>query len=160
MENVRCDSNNPELMKAYIAETHGDYHTAIDLYKSVIAGCPEMGVAYKHCGNEYYRIGNLNEAVYYLEKAVELMPNYPTPLYELALAYYRLVKIRPAIDCMKKVIEMDDEFLVAHYWLGVFNYYYGHIREAKSNYITVTKKNPNFTIAYYYLYLLFQLDSG
>jgi len=140
----KFDSDDPDVLAAYQAETNGEYLLAIDFYKKALEKNPELGIVYKHAGNVYYRIGMLDNAVEYLRKAVDKLPNYPTALYELGLAYYRQVKIREGIECLKKVLEIDSGFLMAHYWLGIMNYHYGHLKDAKFHYQTVTERNPNF----------------
>ncbi len=147
----RFDSDDPDILAAYQAETNGDYSEAIKYYKKAIERDPNKGIVYKHCGNVFYRIGRLGEAVGSLEKAAELLPQFPTVRYELGLAYYRQVRILESIAQMKKVLELDEHFLMAHYWLGILNYHYGHLNDAKKHYEIVTQRNPDFTIAFFHL---------
>ena len=73
----KFDSDDPDILAAYQAETEGRFCDAVAHYKKVIERNPDVGIVYKHCGNVYYRIGKLKEAEEYLKKACELMPHFP-----------------------------------------------------------------------------------
>jgi tetratricopeptide (TPR) repeat protein len=63
----KFDSDNPNVLAAYQAETNGEYLKAIEYYKEAIAENPELGIVYKHIGNVYYRLGLLDQSVTYLK---------------------------------------------------------------------------------------------
>lgn len=151
MTEQRFDSDNPNVLAAYQAETEGRYLDAVEHYKKAIAEDPSLGIVYKHIGNVYYRLGMISESVEYLEKAVEKLPTFPTALYELALANYRQARFKVAAEIMAKVLELDPNFLLAHYWLGIICYHRGNLQQAREHYLKVTSLSHDFTIAHYHL---------
>ena len=90
----KLDSDDPNVLKAYQAESEGEFMKAIEYYEEALKNNPGLGIVYKHAGNIRYRLGMLNKAVENLEKAVELMPDFPTARYDLGLAYYRQGKLK------------------------------------------------------------------
>jgi tetratricopeptide (TPR) repeat protein len=89
------------------AMQHADTDRATEKFLEAIAADESYGPAHNNLGLLHYEQGNLYQAVLALERAMELMPDDPSVLYNLALTLESAGKVHEALDLYWQTIEMD-----------------------------------------------------
>lgn len=93
------------LDEIYIQEEASENYREV-FYALRAAIGADVSEAYYQSGMTEYNSGNYEEAVNYLEKAVEFNQEDSRPLYQLAEAYYQLQNWEDAVRCYGQVIEL------------------------------------------------------
>lgn len=97
------------------------------------------------------------ESVEYLEKAVELDPNFTMAYAELASAYIGLIywtgavveeQLSKAQPLIEKALRLDDQLSMTYVALGELNRHQGHFETARVAYQTAIRLNSNNVEAY------------
>ncbi|HPW59254.1 MAG TPA: tetratricopeptide repeat protein, partial [Candidatus Rifleibacterium sp.] len=72
-------------------------------------------IAFFTMGNLYDKKNELDKAIEYWEKAVEIEPNYAEAQYNLGVGYFKLKKLDKARECWERVrlLRPDSETLLA-----------------------------------------------
>lgn len=74
--------------------------------------------SYRILGYQYHRQGNIDKAITYYKKAIELNPEYPTAYNDLGIAYEQQGKLAKAEENYLKALQLDPHYLRAHTNLG------------------------------------------
>lgn len=90
-----------------IAFQQKDYQKAFSLSQQAIQVLPVYGLAYNNAGAALLAEGETTGAIPYLERAVELMPNYTQGRMNLAIAYQRSGNIQKAVEQMRAVLSYE-----------------------------------------------------
>jgi Tfp pilus assembly protein PilF len=90
--------------------------------------------AHFNLGMAYRSRKQNDKAIYHLQRAVELAPDYAEAFYELGIAYETLRKYRKAQRAYAKALEFSPESAVAHLRLGRLLYRSGYKRKAADHF--------------------------
>ena len=74
---------------------------------------------YYNLGILVYEQGNIDEAIKYFWKAIEIKPDLYLAYYNLGNSYREKNELNLSLDCYKKAINLRKDFDDAHYNLGV-----------------------------------------
>lgn len=80
---------------------------ALQLYKQVIDANPKDGTMFVRMGIAYRQLGDSKNAIEYLRRAVELLPNDPNPYAELALLLHTGGNANQARPLYEKILKMQ-----------------------------------------------------
>lgn len=143
------------------------YKEAIDEYeKSLRYQTTESskGSLYGSIGAAYSQIGPDNEALFYLNKAIELDPNNPSHYSTLAMVYDRQGNSAEAIRLAKKSMELEREPRASSYF-RLAGVYFSKARKSGSDtdyeeslklLNEAIRINPRFSLAYFLLGKVYQ----
>jgi tetratricopeptide (TPR) repeat protein len=89
----QLNAQTPEKRFAIAGEKYlnKDYKGAMELYLQILENGEESGELYYNMGNTAYRLGQIGEAVLYLEKARKFLPNDPDLDHNLAIVRQSVV---------------------------------------------------------------------
>ncbi len=106
----------------------------------------------------HLREGNFDEAIRYLNKALELKPDYDHALCTLGLAYSMKGELQKSVDYLKKCLNINPGMTEAHNYLGVAYQELGFLEEAEKEFkIAIMDTNyqsrelPYYNLARIYL---------
>jgi len=83
-------------------------------------------------GTLYFDNNQLEEAIKYFKKVLEIVPEHKLALFNLGNAYTRLGNYEEAVKYWRQVISIDPNFTRAHYNLGLVYEKLGRVSEAIS----------------------------
>jgi serine/threonine protein kinase/tetratricopeptide (TPR) repeat protein len=133
-----------------------------ELFEKAKRKDPEYALAYSGLGNlhalKFIATSNradLEAAIDYLQKAIELDPDLTDPYLWLSYGYTREQRYRDAIKAGKKAVELESDNPLAHYFLGVaytvqaaMEYQTAKYPMALDHYRINVKLQPNYQPAY------------
>jgi protein O-GlcNAc transferase len=90
--------------------------------------------------------GQLDEAMAYYQKALQLKPNYAVAIYNLGSAFHKKGQLEEAIACYKKVLKLDSNAF-AYNNLGAALQEKGRLGEALICYEKAIRLNPKYATA-------------
>ncbi|MDZ7260793.1 MAG: glycosyltransferase [candidate division KSB1 bacterium] len=99
-------------------------------------------------GIQLARAGKYKEAAEKFQRILELHPNQPVALHNLALMQYQLGHTNQAIRTLQQVIEIDTQFPEAHNSLGLIHFQLGNYSQALDEFRTAISKNIYYDKAY------------
>lgn len=148
----KIESNN--LDRALKLHSSGSIEEAASLYKAIMVKNP-VPVAIHMFAVTQYQLGNTNEALEYINKALRYQPNDPTVYNNQGLILKRLGKIGEAERSFKVALELDSKYIDALNNYGNILVERNAIDEAKQIYERAYSIRPsdisvisNLTIAY------------
>ncbi len=114
---------DPQLDAAYVgmAQTfarEANDAEALRILQSARANLPDHYLLEYYFGLVASRMGREQEAIVALEKAAQLEPNSPDPLYELGKLYNSHQEWQQARQALEHVIQLNPQFAPAHYQLS------------------------------------------
>lgn len=121
-----------ELATAYSLEKMD--HKAIQEYEKAIASNLHNYSAYNSLGYACIRVGKFEEAIKWLEKYSELMPDSANPLDSLGDAYRNLGKYKEAWNYYQKALKVKPDFTASILHLGDVKHELGFYEEAFRHY--------------------------
>lgn len=145
---------NEPLLDLSIAELYfatEEYARAIEAYKELKSAFKEKESPIsldERIGVAYSRIGNFEEAVIYLEQAIEEEETVER-LFQLALTFYQLEENERGIDLLNQVRLMDSEFIQVYYPLAQILHDEGRHEEAIEVIEEGISQNPYETALYH-----------
>lgn len=145
---------NEPLLDLSIAELYfatEEYARAIEAYKELKSAFKEKDSPIsldERIGVAYSRIGNFEEAVTYLEQAIEEEETVER-LFQLALTFYQLEENERGIDLLNQVRLMDSEFIQVYYPLAQILHDEGRHEEAIEVIEEGISQNPYETALYH-----------
>ena len=92
--------------------------------------------------------GDYKEAIEFLEKAIELNPEFSEAYYNLGISYERLGKHKDAIEMLKKTIELSPDNPNAYYALGYAYYQKKKYKKAIDAFEHTVSIQPNNAFAF------------
>jgi len=143
------------FLKAYIAEIDEDKDEALKLYSKAIELKQDYARAYYYTGIIYVGKKELDKAMDYFKKFLDLKPNYPNNVeacVTLAFLYFFKYDYKNADEYFKKVIEYSPDKAEAYYDVG--DIYYDRIKnmdKAMEYFKRAVELKPDFAEAYSYL---------
>jgi tetratricopeptide (TPR) repeat protein len=127
--------------------------------ESVAAEAEDLPDDFKHNykqGLTYKQRGDINNAIIYFKKAIELRPDFPATYCELGQAYLTNEWVEEAQAMFQKAISIAPDFAPAYVGLGNLYKAKGDYAPAAKVYKTALKLDPNHGQAYYQLGLLYK----
>jgi protein O-mannosyl-transferase len=125
----------------------GDYPQAIDLFKTALH--PDLDVpwldhsrAYNNLGLGYMHIGEITNAVSYLELAVRRQPRYADAYYNMGCAFLTNGQPDVAVDCFQHALVIDANLAEVQYKLANTMVQLGRPAEAIAHYSQALKLRP------------------
>lgn len=117
------------------------YKAAFNLYKS---------------GRDQFNMGNLTEAIFSYQRAIEIKPDFADVHLSLGHAYLRLKKPTEAIKAFKEAVRLNPDMDEAHYGLGLEYFRAGKMKDAAEAFKKAVRLRPGLAKAHYGLALTYQ----
>jgi hypothetical protein len=124
-------------------EKQGRYLQAEKLYRALVAEDQHNGQAYWGLGRLSLIAGLHDTAVSYLNKACQLLPEDPFPLFDLAIAFNAVFSEQDALTVLKYGIKVVPNMAQMHYELGQQQLIMGCLLEAEQSFRTVLQLGIN-----------------
>jgi len=143
------------FLKAYLAEIDEDKDEAIKNYDKAIELKNDFARAYYYAGAVYVGKKDLDKAMDYFKKFLELKPNYPNNVeacITIAFLYFFKYDYKNADEYLKKVLEYSPDKAEASYDIG--DIYYDRIKnldKAEEYFKRAIELKADFAEAYSYL---------
>ncbi|MDP3744221.1 MAG: tetratricopeptide repeat protein [Methylotenera sp.] len=120
---------------------------------------PRHGLGWKVLGAIRQQRRMVEEALYALKMAAELLPNDREAQYNLGNCFYDQQQLDEAVVCYKKSIKLAPNFAQAHYNLGNVFKHMDCLEQAKASYKKALKIEPNnVQIAYNLAHVLYEQE--
>ena len=132
---------------------------AIEAFEKAIE-IEERGEIYYNIGVCYYEENNLDDAIKYYEKSIELLPDFVSSYINLAVCYGRKFRVEEAMKYAKKAIEINPHIYQPYATLGSCYKELGQYENAVGNYkkcLEIDEKNYE---ALYGIFMSFALLSN
>lgn len=107
--------------------------------------------------NCFDSLGDKENAVSYLKKAISLSPKNPKLYYNLGILYSNQKKYHHALECFNYSVKLDKKFADSHYNLANTYYELKNYSKAIKYYKKTIKLEPNYINAYYNLAMTFHI---
>jgi tetratricopeptide (TPR) repeat protein len=108
----------PYFALGQLASYKKDYIKSIDLYKKAMTYNREYHFLYNNIGNNYFRLGQLDTAMKYLNTAIKMHPDYAEAYSNIGSVYFTRGMQKEAIDMYNKAIEYDPKYYDAYKNMG------------------------------------------
>jgi tetratricopeptide (TPR) repeat protein len=137
--------------RARIAVNEGDYLSALNLLREAILFEPDSAKLYSEMADIKFKIGQIPEALEYINKAIELDPNYRPPFLLGGVLMSSSGKDLEAADYLRKAIKIDPtkEDAYLHLVMSLTRLY--EYEEAVTTLKALVKINPDSILGHYYL---------
>lgn len=132
----------------HIELSKNNKNNALSYFKKATEINPNKEIYIKDFLNLYISIGNLDEAVVMIKKALTNFPNSYEINFILGLVHYRKSNLEDAIHYYKKTVEIKPNYYQAYNNLGVALLDINKLREAEENFKKAISLEPNFINAY------------
>jgi predicted TPR repeat methyltransferase len=99
----------------------------------------------------YAQENQFNEAMPYLQKAIQLQPNNPVLYLHLANVFKNMGLLENSIKVLKQIIELDPNCISAYNNLGIVYFSQGKFTDAIKAYRMAFQKQPDYIDAHYNL---------
>ena len=130
----------------------GQWKDAIRVFHDAIQADPAYVEVYTELGEAYLNaLGNVDQAISPLEKAVELHPNDERARRLLGTAYLRVNRIDEAKHELQKALELNQTEVDAIYNLGLAHFREGEFEAASSHFKQLLKYDPLHAQAHFNL---------
>ena len=132
---------------------------AIETFEKAVE-IEERGEIYYNIGVCYYEENNLDDAIKYYEKSIELLPDFVSSYINLAVCYGRKFRVEEAMKYAKKAIEINPHIYQPYATLGSCYKELGQYENAVGNYkkcLEIDEKNYE---ALYGIFMSFALLSN
>ncbi len=97
----------------------GMYAPAINLYREVLATDPHFWLATYNMGYTYYRMGRLDDAERYLEKAIAINGVDSDEYFYLGLTLLKLGRVKQAGQSVRHAVELQPDGFAYHFAMGM-----------------------------------------
>ncbi len=108
----------PYFALGQLAAYKKDYVKSIDLYKKAMTLNKDYHFLYNNIGNNYYRLGQLDTAMKYLNIAIKMQVDYAEAYSNLGSVYFTRGMQKEALEAYNKAIEYDPKYYDAYKNLG------------------------------------------
>ncbi len=147
----------PDLIPPQDSVRNSWFRTSlINFYKGLLEKGVKNFIIYFNLGREYQRLRNRKEAVYYLEKSLEMNPNFIPAKISLAFAYKHSENIQKAIDIFEDIIDglesgLEINFKSSKFLTELPGYTdnKGILQKELNIYLMAVKTNPDFADLYF-----------
>lgn len=120
----------------------------LTLWSDVLKKSPQSVRAYTAIGAYYIKEGKDDEAFPFLQKSIELRPDYDKGYYNLGVVYLRKGNTDAAITAMKKAMEITPGYGKAHFNLGLAFMQKEKYDEAVAEYEKALSSMPGNAVLY------------
>ena len=150
---VRLPRVVPVVLLAVLAvltwRQSGIYRNVLVLYETTLAKNPACWMAHNNLGMALADAGHVHEAIFHLEQALKLRPNFPEA--ENNLGYDLTVLGRPqdAIAHHERALKLQPNFAEAHNNLGFALATLGRTAEAMGHFSEALRQKPNLPVAHF-----------
>ncbi len=117
------------------AERNKVWTSEFNLWQDAIKKSPHSGRPYSNLGKAYYEKDNIDLALEYLKKSVELSDLLATTHYNIANIYMDKEKLGLSEKEYKRAIELNPKYYQAFLGLGSIQNQIGKLKEAEKNYL-------------------------
>jgi len=104
---------------------------------------------YSNLGTSYLDFGDIDQAIYYFNKAIQIDPNFAQAYYNRGTFYDNQGNSSQAISDFTKAIEINPRSANVYYNRGVLYYKQGNSSQAISDFTKAIEINPRSANAYY-----------
>ena len=127
----------------------------LSLGNDIVQKSPHKARPYYNRGLSFYTQGNLAQAMFDYNKAIEINPNYAEAYDNRGVVYYMQDKYPQALSEYNRAIEIDPKLASAYIDRGVYYDNQGHLPQAISDYNKATEIDPKLAKAYKYRGLIY-----
>ncbi|HVN81431.1 MAG TPA: tetratricopeptide repeat protein, partial [Terriglobia bacterium] len=154
------DPANPAIYQklGVCFERTGQYPQAIEVYQTAIKNHTDSNQTHASMGNNFIRIGKLQEAADAMEKAAEMNLTNLQNLANLATAYLRLGRTADCEKTLKAILAQDDRYGQAYNIYGILSIQRGDGVTARTYLEKAVEYDPDLTEPY--LSLAFLAEKG
>lgn len=133
---ARLTEDDPSLLNCYgtLLAQRGQYGLAVQLLEKCVAAAPEFAWAWGNLGTAYRSVERYQDAIIAHGKALELEPNNPAMLTNMAGAHINRNSAKKAEEYARKAIAADDNFADGHVHLALSLLEQGRFDEAWPHY--------------------------
>lgn len=140
-------STHEVLSKAARHAAQGDFASAIDLYKQLLAADPDNTVALNNMGSALLDLGRFREAEHYYRRALSIYPDFVEAHRNLGNVLRKRGYLAESEASLRRAIKLKPSYLDAHCGLGLTLVSGGRIHEAKGRFRKVLKSMPRNVVA-------------
>lgn len=133
--------------EAIIASETGNLEAASHLYEEVLQKQPNFIIGYEYAAYNFYKMGNIEEAINLLEKAVHMNLVSNSLLARLGLYYQEAGKIEDSIAILERVVRQDKNYAEAYNYLGVSYYKSGLLMKAVDSFKKALALDNDYAMA-------------
>lgn len=145
----------PNLSACYnlarIKQGENDHEGAVTIYKKILREQPEYGEVWNNLALAYKEIGNLNEVIDCLLKAVKYSPEMAEAWNNLGVAQDELGQVTESTKSYQKAIEIRSDYMSAYFNLGTSLHKLKKFREATVHFRKVLETEPDHESARFML---------
>ena len=136
------------FQQAYDAHIHGDFETAVALYKKSIEAFPTPET-FTFLGWALSFLNRYEEAIQFCKKAIQLDPDFGNPYNDIGAYLIEMEKLDEAIPYFEKALRANryDAYHFPHYNLGRVYEKKGMIKKAREAYQKALQENPDYVVA-------------
>ena len=121
-----------------------DYEKAVDAYVQGLQREPDNEVAAYNVGFSYNDLGQFQNALTYLNKAVQLKPGYVEARAEMGFAQMKLKRYNEALVTLRSAVAAKPSFDTSHYYLGQVYVHTGNRTSAMNEYRELQRLNSDY----------------
>lgn len=132
---------------------------AIETFEKAVE-IEEEGEIYYNIGVCYYEENNLDDAIKYYEKSIELLPDFVSSYINLAVCYSRKFRVEEGMKYAKKAIEINPHMYEPYATLGSCYRELGQYEDAVENYKKCLELDEKNYEALYGIFMSFALLSN
>lgn len=149
----------PPFAKGDALYAEKKYDEALEEYKGVLEGNPDLYQAYEKIGLCYYRQDDLENAIQYFKLMLEKDPQSRDTLINLSAIYFEKGELQEGMKYFQQVDESTLTDPGTFYNIGILLFKSGHIDMAMDYLKKCLALNPSFVDGYYQLALV-SLNKG
>ena len=125
----------------------GVFESEEKLWADTLAINRNSWAAYNELGLALFEKGQIDEAIFHYQKALEIYPNYDLAHNNLAMALAKKGHLDEAIVQLQKAMAINPSFDLPHYNLGAIFLQQGRLDDAIFQLRKALEMNPNYAIA-------------
>lgn len=123
------------------------YRDVFALYETTLARNPASWVAHLNLGTALDEVGETEQSVHHLQRALELKPGFPEILNSLGNGLNRLGRSPEALPLLEQAVRIEPRFASAHNTLGVALMALGRMDEGIEKFGRAVQLDPSLIIA-------------
>ncbi len=120
------------------------WHDSETLWRSAIARTNDNVMAHTNLGEALYTKGQVGEAIFEYEAALQINPNYADAHSALGAAFLETGRVQESLDHLLTAVRIDPNYPEAHYNLGMAYTRTGRANEAATQYAKALELQPDY----------------
>jgi len=145
MKTIKDDPAFIEGMEAFLV---GDWAEARESFETLYKHFPHSNHIVFILGNICYSLGELDLAIEYYEKTIELNGNCGNAYYRMGVTYFKMGKFAEALESFRKSSEVKgSRHVMVHYYMGLITMHLGRDEEAISHFDILRQSSPKTKMA-------------